>query len=215
MNKNTNIVVARYNKNVDFIYKIKDNVNIMIYDKCNPTNPYNVPFNKGDEASVYLKYIIDNYDNLPEYTFFMHDDEYAWHHSGSIVDKYYEAKNSGLKYYNVNDRALMSKNNINERHTKILLEQYKIFVEKYIPLESIPDRDNITYRGGAQFLVHKDIILLLPKQFYTDIYRWIETTEIPRENVSTAIMPRHGYFLEWTWHIYWQIYPRLMGMNNV
>ena len=47
--------------------------------------------NKGNEASVYLKYIIDNYDNLPDFTFFIHDEEYAWHHTGSIIDKYTES----------------------------------------------------------------------------------------------------------------------------
>ena len=43
------------------------------------------PVNKGNEASVYLKYIIDFYDNLPEFTFFIHDEEYSWHHSGSTL----------------------------------------------------------------------------------------------------------------------------------
>ena len=64
----TNIVVSRYNKNVDFVYKINNNknINIMIYDKENDNNLLNIPFNKGNEASVYLKYIIDNYDNLTD-----------------------------------------------------------------------------------------------------------------------------------------------------
>ena len=93
MNNYTNIVVSRYNRNVDFVYRINDNknINILIYDKENPTNPYNVPVNRGQEASVYLKYITDYYDQLPDYTFFIHDEEYAWHHSGSIIDKYQEA----------------------------------------------------------------------------------------------------------------------------
>jgi hypothetical protein len=60
---NTNIVVSRYNKNVDFVYKINNgnNINVLIYDKENSNNPLNIPVNKGNEASVYLKYIIDYY----------------------------------------------------------------------------------------------------------------------------------------------------------
>ena len=60
MKSKTNIVVSRYNKDVDFVYRINNNkdVNVMIYDKENPNNPLNVPVNKGNEASVYLKYII-------------------------------------------------------------------------------------------------------------------------------------------------------------
>lgn len=49
-----NIVVSRYNKNVDFVYKIKD-INVMIYDKENNANPLNIPVNKGQEASVYYR----------------------------------------------------------------------------------------------------------------------------------------------------------------
>ena len=107
MNNYTNIVVSRYNRNVDFVYRINDNknINILIYDKENPTNPYNVPVNRGQEASVYLKYITDYYDQLPDYTFFIHDEEYAWHHSGSIIDKYQEAIKSNKKYYNINDKC--------------------------------------------------------------------------------------------------------------
>ena len=62
MASKTNIVVSRYNKNVDFVYKINNgkNINVLIYDKENPNNPLNIPVNKGNEASVYLKYIIDN-----------------------------------------------------------------------------------------------------------------------------------------------------------
>jgi hypothetical protein len=59
METKTNIVVSRFNKNVDFVYKINNNINVMIYDKENPSNLFNIPINKGQEASVYLKYIID------------------------------------------------------------------------------------------------------------------------------------------------------------
>ena len=70
-----NIVVSRYKKNVDFVYKINNNnnINVMIYDKENLNNPLNIPVNKGNEASVYLKYIIDYYDKLTDFTFFIHD----------------------------------------------------------------------------------------------------------------------------------------------
>ena len=70
-----NICLSRYKKNIDFIYKHKNkNINqIYIYDKENPDNKYNIPVNKGNESSVYLKYIIDNYENLSDFTFFIHD----------------------------------------------------------------------------------------------------------------------------------------------
>ena len=77
-----------------------------IYDKETPENEYNIPVNKGNEASVYLKYIVDNYDNLADFTFFTHDEEFAWHHSGSIIDRFDEAVMSNKLYYNINDKNI-------------------------------------------------------------------------------------------------------------
>ena len=73
-----NVVVSRHKRNTDFCKKFeKYNAKVLIYDKENNQNIYNVPINRGNEASVYLKYIIDHYEVLPEYTFFIHDEEYS------------------------------------------------------------------------------------------------------------------------------------------
>jgi hypothetical protein len=206
MNNYTNIVVSRYNRNVDFVYRINNNknINILIYDKENPTNPYNVPVNRGQEASVYLKYITDYYDQLPDYTFFIHDEEYAWHHSGSIIDKYQEAIASNKKYYNINDRCQWNTPNmIDSNLYRELLQWYNEYIERYIPIERVPNNKDFIYGyvGSAQFLVHKDIIRILPKEFYEKLYNWIITTDISSYKTSR--------FLEWTWHIFWDIYPKI------
>jgi len=199
-----NIVVSRYNKNVDFVYKINNNknINVMIYDKENLNNPLNIPVNKGNEASVYLKYIIDYYDNLTDFTFFIHDEEYSWHHSGSIIDKFNEALMSNEMYYNINDECIWNTTNLIDGDTyNKLLEWYNEYIEDYIPISKVPNNSDFIYGylGSAQFLVHKDLIKNLPKEFYIRIYEWIITTDLPN-NLS-------GRFLEWTWHIFWYIYP--------
>jgi hypothetical protein len=38
-----------------------------------------VPQNKGHEVMVYLTYIIDHYDELPDVSIFMHSHQFAWH----------------------------------------------------------------------------------------------------------------------------------------
>jgi cephalosporin hydroxylase len=200
---NTNIVVSRYNKNVDFVYKINNgnNINVLIYDKENPNNPLNIPVNKGNEASVYLKYIIDYYDELSEFTFFIHDDEYAWHHTGSIIDKYNEAVMSNKMYYNINDKSPWNVPNKSCDYYNELLNWYNIYIEEYIPISKVPNNKDFLYgyQGSAQFLVHKDLIRNLPKEFYIKLYEWIITTDLPNS--------LSGRFLEWTWHIFWYIYP--------
>ena len=146
-----------------------------------------------------MKYIIDHYDCLPDYTFFVHDEEFAWHHSGSIVDKLTEAVESGEKYYNINDRCVLGSILTNEWYP-FVLEWYRTYVDKYIPLASLPHPDwTRGYRGSAQFLVHKSRILCLPLSFYCELYEWITTTDV------------HSYItgrcLEWTWHVFWEKYP--------
>ena len=198
----TNIVVSRYIKNVDFVYKINNNqnINVMIYDKENPNNPLNIPVNKGNEASVYLKYIVDYYDNLSNFTFFIHDDEYSWHHPGSIINKYQEATMSNELYYNINDKSHWTQPNyISEDVYNQLLEWYNEYIEEYIPIANVPYNNVFTfnYNGTSQFLVHKNLIRRLPKEFYIQLYNWIITTDMP---TSQSVL-----FLEWSWYIFWNI----------
>jgi hypothetical protein len=193
--------VARYDKNTDWTERLPNISRILVYDKENPENPYNIPVNKGNEASVYLKYIIDHYDVLPDFTFFVHDEEFAWHHSGSVVDKLTEAVESGEKYYNINDRCILGSIVYNNWYP-FVLEWYREHVDKYIPLASLPHLDwTRGYRGSAQFLVHKSRILGLPLSFYSELYEWITTTDAP-----SCIT---GRCLEWTWHLFWEKYPYL------
>jgi hypothetical protein len=201
-----NVVVSRYKKNVDFVNRFDEihPVNILIYDKETPDNPLNIPVNKGQEASVYLKYIVDYYDELPEFTFFIHDDEYTWHHTGSIVDKFREAVDAKQQYYNVNDKCHWEKPNlIAPNYYNVLLQWYFEYVEEYIPFAKIPHNDDLIYdhRGSAQFLVHRDLIRGLPKRFYERLYNWIIATDL--DNYVTSRL------LEWTWHVFWVIYPAM------
>ena len=183
------VVVSRYNRNVDWVYKIKGSPNIFIYDKQNPTNKYNIPVNKGNEASVYLKYIIDHYDTLSEFTFFTHDEEYSWHHSGSIIDQFDRAVLLNKLFYNINDKIVLG-DVIYDPLYKQYAEWYKIYIDRYIPLNKLLTKG---VRGCAQFLVHKNAIRLRPRQFYENLYNWIITTPL-----SNWV---NGRFMEWTWHL--------------
>jgi hypothetical protein len=60
----TAIIIARYKEDIEWINKINNFKNVHIYEKEKPDkDPYNIPKNKGSEASAYIKYIIDNYNN--------------------------------------------------------------------------------------------------------------------------------------------------------
>ena len=206
INPKIDIVVSRYNRDTTWTEKFKgvySNVNVMIYDKENPTNPYNIPVNKGNEASTFLKYIVDYYDNLPEYTFFCHDEEMAWHHSGSIINHFEIALMCKKPYYNVNDKIILGDIKGNDYGYQNILDWYAEYIQEFIPIEKLPDPDWTNgYRGSAQFLVNKDTIKVLPKRFYEKLYNWIITT--PMTSAQS------GRYMEWTWHLFWYIYPNLI-----
>ncbi|MCJ1321528.1 hypothetical protein MMC15_006873, partial [Xylographa vitiligo] len=45
-----------------------------------------IPRNKGREGMVYLSFIIDNYDRLPDVTLFLHSARYQWHNDDPEYD---------------------------------------------------------------------------------------------------------------------------------
>jgi hypothetical protein len=218
------IVVSRWRRNVDWVNTLpfayvevfgefaepdgpdlKTNVRILIYDKADecPANPYNVPENKGNEASVYLKYIIDHYDEgegepgFPDYVFFVHDEEFSWHHEGSLYDRFKEAIVLCRRFFNVNDFLMRSL--FDNIYIWEILTWYGKYVEPYIPLDSLPNPDfTIGHKGAAQFMVHKEAILHLPKSFYLGLYDWVMNS-----GESSFVT---GRFLEWTWHIFWDLH---------
>ena len=89
----TEIVVARYNENLDWLKKIKKSkdLKITVYNKGN--NDINVPFislaNIGRESHTYLYHIINNYDNLADQTIFCQGDS-IFHSPGflDLINKY-------------------------------------------------------------------------------------------------------------------------------
>jgi hypothetical protein len=74
----TEIVVARYNENLDWLKKIKKSkdIKITVYNKGK--DDIDVPFiplpNIGRESHTYLYHIINNYDNLADQTIFCQGD---------------------------------------------------------------------------------------------------------------------------------------------
>ncbi|XP_014559268.1 hypothetical protein COCVIDRAFT_92483 [Bipolaris victoriae FI3] len=50
-----------------------------VYVADDPTAPLHPTKNKGHEVMIYLSWIIDNYDNLPDVAIFMHAHQLSWH----------------------------------------------------------------------------------------------------------------------------------------
>jgi len=72
----TEIVIARYNENIDWIKKLDKDIKISIYNKGlkNITYPFIQLPNIGRESHTYLYHIINNYNSLEDLTIFCQGD---------------------------------------------------------------------------------------------------------------------------------------------
>ena len=191
---NTVIVVSTYIKPVPWVDKLKEKgFEVRLYTKENPESKYNVPVNRGNEASAYLKYFIDNYEDLPEYSILLHDHEYSYHQEGSIIDAISAKIGTSEKFWNFN---IKSEAEFYGYEQDELINLYNIFLKEYC---------GDLYQYGeyifgrklfAQFLLHKSLILGRPKEMYEKIYEWLITKPVDRF-VS-------GFFLEVFWDIIFQ-----------
>lgn len=193
-NFNTTIVVSVYNENTNWTSKLSNHFDdIRIYKKCDENSLFNIPVNKGNEASVYLSYIVNNYDNLKDYNIFLHGDEYSWHHNGSLVDIIFNLKNLNKDYLNINNYTLGS---IFGNHRFNLIKSWYLeYLENECGLMEKYGDWTVGHLGCAQFVVHKSLILSKSKKFYERLYDWIINTDLDNQT--------SGLFMEWTWHLIW------------
>lgn len=196
----TSIIIARYNESTDWVTKLNKYNNVHVYEKEKPEmEPYNIPENKGSEATAYLKFIIDIYNYLPNHIVLLHCHEYSWHHDDSIVtvlDKYI---NREIYYENINSNAKCGHmGDYQDWDTGEVADFYKTLIEPAVGVYTMYPKFTTGYTACAQFIIHKSIILKHSLQFYKDIYKWIMTVDVSFKN--------HGFYLEWTWHLFFNLW---------
>lgn len=192
------ILIAHYNENLEWTSKLNFDDEIVVYSKTIQTIPERyININKAQEVPMYLKYIIDFYDKLPDKTLFLHGHLHSPHQD---FDSKYICENlnwDSNNFFSVNKREWYQE--INKNYTSwsvhsIWLRNYWYLFEEYL---SFPE-DGLKFYSGAQFLVDKKLILQYPKSFYEKLYNWsiTETINIPPQT-SDEISSR---IFEYTWH---------------
>lgn len=82
-----NLVVASIaSEDTSWITSNFPSYNVKVYVADDPAATYTVPRNKGREANVFLTYLIDHYDTLPEISVFLHGKRYQWHNEDPLYD---------------------------------------------------------------------------------------------------------------------------------
>jgi hypothetical protein len=177
------IIVSRYNENISWT---KQFPNVIVYNKGIQLNKgdYNViPLqNVGREGHTYYKYIVDNYDNLDDYTVFLQGNPFD--HSPNIINNLHNYCNNqdlNIKFEFLSERILDSYLTGCPYHGGLPLKTvyHSLFNE---------DKQTLAFKfgAGAQFIVSKSQILKRPKNFY------IKIVEMLQYNIS----PIEGYVIE-------------------
>jgi hypothetical protein len=189
------VVIAHYNEDLDWVQHLK--YDYIIISKRNI--PLDVSPNKGNEASSYLKYIIDNYDNLDDYTIFVHGHRSHWHHKSNIDDKINNI-DFIYDYYNINEIQTDKLDHIygpDSMVDPILLQTWDNFInETGIHV----DYFHLHCRAAAQFYVSKNSILKHSKNDYIIMYNWLMNTNIT--SFFTGRVFEHSWHFIFTSNLY-------------
>jgi UDP-galactopyranose mutase len=178
----TEIVVAHYNEDVEWLNKNQGN-SLHIYSKGNPPritcNLHILP-NIGREPHTYLTYIIDRYDSLPDIVFFT---------QGNIRDHY----SHDVSYFlNLQPNEFSSKNTDLKLFKTYISDDYRIhewsssklepcefpgnvWFNKFVNSEINLDTTPIYIYWAAIFSVRKEAILSRSKDYYKSIISQLQT----------------------------------------
>lgn len=191
------IVCAKYQKNCDFLNDIP--IPSIVLQK----NIDGIP-NIANEATTYLYYIIQNYDNMPKNVIFIHDENESWHHYGKITEEIYkwikEYENQGSTYYEFNV-DMNSESDYHYKNNTVFKDYYDTCLLQTIgPYETVEPKHGA--KCCAQFIISRERILYRSKEFYEKIYKWLIDNTKGEGNGDENDM-HSGYmtgrYLEWTW----------------
>ncbi|KAJ5085412.1 hypothetical protein N7532_010183, partial [Penicillium argentinense] len=173
------------------------------------------PTRRGRESPAYLSYIIDFYDNLPDYSLFIHAYPEQWHNDlfgpwtqNTLRNIRYESVDA-LGYVNLrcqlNPGCPASVYPLSPTQSDIDAHDIRAyFADAYqeifdVPIEKVPGEIGNVCCG--QFAVSRERILARPKEDYQRILNWAAMTELTNDYGV-------GWVLEKVWHI-------IFGMSTV
>jgi hypothetical protein len=166
-----------------------------------------VPLNKGHESMVYLTYIIDNYDSLPDNVLFLHASRFAWHNDDPDYDALPTLRNFQFSYLQtegyVNLRCVWvigcpseirphddAQNTLPAGKEKTAKEIYKEAFQELLPGFTVPDV--VAVSCCSQFGVTRDAIRKWSRADYVRFRQWLIDTPLG-DSLS-------GRVFEFSWH---------------
>jgi hypothetical protein len=174
------IVTAHYNEDIEWLKKSK--YPVVLCDKpgaksssFTPDKSCTLQVNKGREASSYLKYIVENYDRLPDRIAFIHGHETAGHqkYPKHLLQAIDDAKE--LDYVSLNNWIHMKKR-VCETDTYLGTEcgswtaafddMKEHWESLFRPIVGFDMPEYVRFDASAQFVVTRKAIQRHPKESY-------------------------------------------------
>ncbi|KAF2274983.1 uncharacterized protein EI97DRAFT_434558 [Westerdykella ornata] len=185
------LVIARTQKeDVSWIDKEIPDQPKAVYVADDPSAPLHPPKNKGHEVMVYLSYIIDHYDSLPDVSIFMHAHQLAWHnddilgHDAADLVRRLSRPRVWREGF-VNMRCSWypgcpdwmhpgeTKENVYKQEEILLAKSWS----ELFPLDKVPDV--LAQPCCAQFALSRERIHALPLAQYVWYRNWLFNTKLP------------------------------------
>jgi len=195
------IVTNHWQEDLEWLKKSK--FPVVVIDKVGSApscfEPAMVLQNKGGAESSYFKYIIENYDALPDHIAFLHGHETAYHHHHTRpLLEVIEGANLSHGYIPLNGcvRAYCFMNEEGVQNLPQAWDDFKL------PQELKPKTGSvIMFEPHSQFIVSKEMIKRFPKELYEHMYDVMMNEEPEWCPYSKAMIGRHYAALENIFHI--------------
>jgi hypothetical protein len=196
------IVASHWNEDVEWLKKSKFPVVLVDKEGSTPScfEPSFVTPNKGGAESSYFKYIIENYENLPDNVAFIHAHETGYHRhypmdflkvlEGANLSHGYIPLSGGVRFYPFYNDSMG------------ILNMPELWDNMKLPSEKKPVIGSImVYQPGPEYIVSKERILSYPKEFYEHIYNVLINEEKKMCPYVKVKVGAHHYALEHFMHM--------------
>lgn len=179
---NLEVVVARYNENINWLRSL--NCKVTIYDKGNDVVDRSIKLpNIGRESQTYFYHIVKNYDNLADWTIFTQAHPFDHVKDMDNIVQHFPHYTGQSVIINLDNQAYFYSNGaFNRALTSDTYGQpYHVpelnIDEIYKTLYSDEPPKTYEFTAGCIFSVSKERLLSKPKEFYIKCLELSETRE--------------------------------------
>ncbi len=159
--KKKEIVISRYNEDLNWIDDLNDSIEVFIYNKSDNLlgHEYKQLPNIGREGETYLRHIIEKYESLSENIIFCQG--CPFHHSKKFLD---------IVNNNDTESLIYLSDWIPRVYDYSSLDMIRCIEDIINKLNLSTLNYNSTFSAGAQYVIHRDLITSNTKEFWISIY---------------------------------------------